>query len=306
MYRFVARDGRVVWVRGEAKLVRDEGGRPLFLQGVAFDITAIKRAEEELRLLNQTLEERVRERTAEAERRAEELARSNRELEGFGRVVAHDLREPLRSMNAFTRKLADHFQDQLEGKGGEFVERIVKGTERMHSLIKKLLDYARVGSDGKSFAPVDSAEVFAAARANLHAAIEEDGAEVTAGPLPRVWADATQLEQLLQNLIDNALKFRAAGRPPLIHVEARPQDAECLFTVTDNGIGIERQYLDRIFGLGMESRLNSVREYPGHGVGLATCARIVQRHGGRIWADSPGLDRGAVMAFTLPDEPPGQ
>ena len=201
VYRFVARDGRVVWVHGEAKMVRDEAGRPAFLQGVAFDITAIKQAEDEMRLLNQTLEERVRDRTAVAEQRAQALARSNDNLEQFGYVVAHDLRQPLRTMKSFTQKLAVHCQELLDDKGREYVARIVNGADRMRVLIDDLLTYSRVGTQGKSFAAVELAAVFGAARASLEAAIEESGAAVTAATLPSVWGDETQLVQLLQNLI---------------------------------------------------------------------------------------------------------
>jgi PAS domain S-box-containing protein len=300
VYRFLARDGRVVWVHGEAKLVRDDKGRPAFLQGVAFDITAIKQAEDELRLLNQTLEERVRERTAVAEQRAQALARSNDNLEQFGYVVAHDLRQPLRTMKSFTQKLAGHCQELFDDRGREYVERIVNGADRMRVLIDDLLTYSRVGSQGKSFAPVETGAVFAAARASLEAAIEESSAQVTAAALPCVWGDETQLVQLFQNLISNALKFHA-DRPPDIQVAAREENGHWRIMVTDNGIGIERQYLQRIFGLG--ERLHGISQYPGNGIGLATCEKIVQRHGGRIWADSPGLDQGTTIAFTLPAPP---
>jgi PAS domain S-box-containing protein len=301
VYRFLARDGRVVWVRGDARVVKDEAGRPAFLHGVAFDLTAIKQAEEELRLLNQTLEERVRERAAVAEQRAQALARSNAHLEQFGYVVAHDLRQPLRTMKSFTQKLAAHCGQQLDDKGREYVERIVNGADRMRVLIDDLLTYSRVGTQGKAFERVDCAAVFAAACANLQAAVEESGAEINAGPLPSLQGDETQLVQLLQNLIGNSLKFRAE-RAPRVQVEARSGDDEWLFTVADNGIGIERQYLQRIFGLG--ERLHSISQYPGNGIGLATCEKIVHRHGGRIWADSPGLDQGTTIAFTLPTRSP--
>jgi PAS domain S-box-containing protein len=299
-YRFVSRTGEVVWVHGEAKLVRDDNGRPLFLQGVAFDITGLKRAAAELEALNQTLEQRVAERTAVAEQRTQALARSNANLEQFGYVVAHDLRQPLRTMKSFTQKLATHLGEQLDEKAVEYVTRIVNGADRMRVLIDDLLIYSRVGTQGKPFAPVDGGEVFAVACAALQAAIEECGAAVTAADLPSVHGDETQLGQLFQNLISNALKFRA-DRPPCIHVEVVRQGKDWRFGVRDNGIGIEPQYLARIFGLG--ERLHSVSKYPGNGIGLATCEKIVQRHGGRIWAESEGLDRGTVISFTLPAAP---
>jgi PAS domain S-box-containing protein len=297
VYRFVARDGRVVWVHGEAQVVRDDDGRPLFLQGVAFDITGMKQAEEELKALNATLEERVAQRTAEAELRARELARSNEALGQFGYVVAHDLRQPLRTMKSYIQKLAERWQGQLDEPSDDYITRAVNASDRMRVLIDDLLAYSRVRTQGKEPTPVASSEALAAARANLQAAIEETGASVTAGDLPVVLADPTQLVQLFQNLIGNALKFRA-DRPPEVRVAARRQGVEWLIEVADNGIGIEAQYLQRIFGLG--ERLHGASKYPGHGIGLATCEKIVQRHGGRIWAASPGPDQGATISFTLP------
>jgi PAS domain S-box-containing protein len=303
VYRFISRDGRTVWVHGEASLVYDDTGRPLFLQGVAFDITAIKQAEEELKALNQTLERRVAERTAVAECRAQELTRSNAALEQFGYVVAHDLRQPLRTMKSYIQKLAERYQEQLDVQAEDYIARSVNAADRMRGLIDDLLTYSRVGTQGKKPVPTDCAAALAAACANLQAAIDEGGATVTGEDLPTVLADTTQLVQLFQNLVGNALKFRA-DRPPLVHVRARGDDDEWVIEVTDNGIGIEPQYLQRIFGLG--ERLHSIAQYPGNGIGLATCEKIVQRHGGRIWASSEGPDRGSVFSFTLPavGEPP--
>jgi PAS domain S-box-containing protein len=302
VYRFVARDGRVVWVHGEADLVHDDSGRPLFLQGVAFDITAIKQAEQELKALNQTLERRVAERTAVAEEWAQELARSNAALEQFGYVVAHDLRQPLRTMKSYIQKLAERYQGRLDAQADDYITRSVNAADRMRVLIDDLLAYSRVRTQGKDPVPTDSAAALAAACANLEAVIEESGAEVTAGGLPTVLADSTQLVQLFQNLVGNALKFQA-GRPPRVHVRAARAGDAWVIEVADNGIGIEPQYLERIFGLG--ERLHSVAQYPGNGIGLATCEKIVQRHGGRIWASSPGPDQGSTFAFTMPAVPPG-
>src|SRR5437667_2525654 len=220
VYRFVSRSGRQVWVHGEAHVVRDEDGQPLFLQGVAFDITGIKQAEEDLKALNLTLEERVVERTAVAEQRSEELARSNAALEQFGYVVAHDLRQPLRTMKSYIQKLAERYGGQLDPQADDFITRGVNAADRMRVLIDDLLAYSRVRTQGKEPAPTDCGAALAAACANLQAAIEESGAAVTTDELPSVLADPTQLVQLFQNLIGNALKFRA-DRPPRIHVSAR-------------------------------------------------------------------------------------
>ena len=179
VYRFLARDGHVVWVDGEAKVVRDEDGRPLFLQGVAFDITGMKQAEEALRMLNQTLEQRVAERTAESEKRSQELARSNAALEDFAGVTAHELKEPLRAMKSFTQLLARRYQGQLDEQADEFIGRVVSAGNRMEGLISALLDYARVGRQGVP-KPVACTDLFAAAGELLHAPLEESQAAITA------------------------------------------------------------------------------------------------------------------------------
>ncbi len=287
IYRFVARDGRTVWVHGEAKVVRDDDGHPLFLQGVAFDITAIKQAEEELKALNQLLEQRVEERTGE-------LMRSNAALERFGYVIAHDLRAPLRTIKSYTQKLPAAALTQLDAEAGDHLTRIVNAADRMRIQIDDLLAYSRVRSQGKEPAPTECTAAVAAACANVQADIEESGAAVTWDELPTVLADRTQLVQLFQNLLSNALKFRAE-RPPRIHLSTRRKGAWWLLSVVDNGIGIEAQYLERIFGLG--ERLHSIAKYPGNGIGLATCERIVQRHGGHIWAASPGPDQGSHVSL---------
>jgi PAS domain S-box-containing protein len=237
VYRFISRDGRQVWVHGEAQVVRDADGRPLFLQGVAFDITGIKQAEQELKTLNQTLERRVAERTAVAEQRSQELARSNAALEQFGYVVAHDLRQPLRTMKSYIQKLAERYVGQLDAQADDFITRGVNAADRMRILIDDLLAYSRVRTQGREPAPTDCAEAVAAACANLHAAIEESGATVTANELPKVLADPTQLVQLFQNLIGNALKF-VAGQPPRIHASARRDGIAWIIAIADNGIGI--------------------------------------------------------------------
>jgi PAS domain S-box-containing protein len=290
VYRFLSRQGRVVWVRGEAKLVRDAAGRPLFLQGVAFDITAIKEAEEELKAMNQLLEQRVAERT-------DELVRSNASLERFGYVIAHDLRAPLRTIKSYTQKLPAEVLTQLDPLAGEHLTRIIHAADRMRVQIDDLLVYSRVRSQGKELTPTDCAAALAAACANVQADLDDSGGIVTAEALPTVLADKTQLVQLFQNLLSNALKFRAESTPH-IHVSACREGDVWRLSLADNGIGIESQYLERIFGLG--ERLHSIAKYPGNGIGLATCEKIVQRHGGRIWADSEGPERGSTFHFTMP------
>jgi PAS domain S-box-containing protein len=296
VYRFVSRAGRVVWVHGEAKVFRDDQGRPLFLQGVAFDITGMKQAEDELRILNQTLEERVAERTAVAEERTRELERSNAALEDFAGVAAHELKEPLRAMKSFTQLLARRYKGKLDAQGDEFIGRVVNAGNRMEGLIGALLDYARVGRQGRR-TPVRCAEVFAVACEMLQTALEESGARISAHGLDtlEVLAVETELILLLRNLIGNAVKFRTDRRVE-VHVAAERQADEWCFHVRDNGIGIAQEYIGRLFRMG--ERLHSRNQYPGHGIGLATCKKIVERHGGRIWIESePG--QGSTFHFTL-------
>lgn len=293
VYRFIARDGRVVWVHGEAKVVRDESGRPLFLQGVAFDISALKQAEEELKKLNQTLEQRVTERT-------EELSRSNAELEQFAYVASHDLQEPLRAVASFAKLLARRYADQIDATGQDYINRIVGGAIRMQTLITDLLTYSRVGRQGRPFAMTSCAAVLSTVCGNLKVAIEESGAELTIEDLPAAWGDETELTQLFQNLIGNALKFRSE-RPTQIRVAAQADDSGWLFSVQDNGIGIDPAYAERIFQI--FQRLHSRSQYPGTGIGLAVCKKIVEHHGGRIWVES-APDQGAMFCFTLQKNEP--
>jgi PAS domain S-box-containing protein len=297
VYRFVAKDGRVVWVHGTAQMVRGGDGQPQFLQGVAFDVTAIKEAEEALRNLNAELERRVRERTEEVARSMAELQETTQELEQFAYVASHDLREPLRSLVNFPQLFIKHHGGQLEPQSAELINRIANAAGRMRRLIDNLAHYSRVLRRDRAFVPVDCAAVVQEARANLQAALEESAAELTVGELPTVLGTPQQLMLLYQNLISNAVKFRAADRPARVEVGARRQGDDWLLWVRDNGIGIEAKYLKRIFGLG--ERLHSTSKYAGTGFGLAICEKIVAGHGGRIWVESePG--QGSTFFFTLP------
>ncbi len=305
-YRFLARDGRVVWVHGEAQLVRDASGRPLFLQGMAYDITERKRAEEVLRGLNAELERRVGERTAQWEeanralaRQANELGRSNAELEQFAYVASHDLQEPLRMMSSFAQLLGKRYRGKLDSDADDFIGYIVDGAARMQHLITDLLTYSRVGRAARDTASTDCSAVIATVRTNLGRMIEDSGAQVIAEALPSVPVEQSQLLQLFQNLIANAIKFQKDAEPPSIHIGARREGKEWLFWVRDNGIGIEPQYADRIFLV--FQRLHNREKYPGTGIGLAICKKVVERYGGRIWVESqPG--QGSLFYFTLPAE----
>ncbi|MEW6635417.1 MAG: PAS domain S-box protein [Actinomycetota bacterium] len=233
----------------------------------------------------------------ELARLVEDLRRSNAELEQFAYVASHDLQEPLRMVASYTQLLARRYRGRLDETADEFIGYAVDGAERMQALINDLLTYSRVGTRGKPLAPADANAAFAAARDNLSVTIRETGAQVRAESLPIVLGDEIQLVQLFQNLISNAIKFRRE-EPPRVRVAARRRDGEWLFSVSDNGVGIERQYAERIFVI--FQRLHNRSEYGGTGIGLAVCKKIVERHGGRIWVESePG--RGSTFYFTLRD-----
>ena len=236
--------------------------------------------------------------------RTEDLARSNAELEQFASVASHDLQEPLRMVTTYLELLRLRHGDRLDGEATEFMGFAVDGAIRMSTLIKDLLQYSRVGTSGQAFKPVNFEAVYSWTLTNLDVAIDAAGAIITHDPLPTVAADETQMIQLFQNLVGNAIKFRGE-MPPEIHVGAERRAGSSqgaadiwLFSVRDNGIGIDPRYGERIFQI--FQRLHSRHEYPGTGIGLAVCRRIVERHGGRIWVEStPG--QGSTFYVTLPD-----
>lgn len=240
----------------------------------------------------------------EQERR--ELLQSNKDLEEFALIASHDLQEPLRKISFYTERFAAN-ADRLDGESQEFLEKIMASTARMRTLITDLLAYSRVSTRGRSFMPISLNDAVSQALGDLEVAIEESGAHVEVGKLPSIEADMTQMRQLFANLVENALKYRRSGLSPEIHVYATVLDTQILpgssqsplveIRVEDNGIGFEEKYLDRIFKV--FQRLHSRGEYPGTGIGLATCRRIVERHKGHITATSkPG--QGSVFIVTLP------
>lgn len=251
---------------------------------------------QELSALTTDLEKRVAERTAESEGRAKELARSNTELQQFAYVASHDLQEPLRMVQGYTQLIARRYKGKLGEEADEFVNYIVDGVSRMQGLINALLTYSRVGTHGGLFEPMDCNILLKQALANLQVAIEESNADVTSTPLPVVKCDATQLVQLFQNLIGNAIKFRATGKPPRVDVSSERKGNEWVFSVKDNGIGIDPQHFDRIFLI--FQRLHTKEQYAGSGIGLSICQKIVERHGGRIWVESVS-GQGTTFYFTI-------
>jgi len=241
-------------------------------------------------------EAEVREAHDELSRRAHDLARSNAELQQFAYVASHDLQEPLRMVSSYTQLLLRRYSGMFDADAKEFMGFIVDGATRMKQLIEDLLAYSRVGTRGHDLGPTDGALALEQALGNLRASIEATGATVTHDALPTVRADDSQLVQLFQNLVGNALKFKGA-EAPRIHVGAQEKDTEWVLSVRDNGIGIDPQYFERIFVI--FQRLHSKAEYPGTGIGLAICKKIVDRHGGRVWVESqPG--RGSTFYCTLP------
>jgi PAS domain S-box-containing protein len=232
-------------------------------------------------------------------KRAElELARSNAELEQFAYVASHDLQEPLRMVTSYVQLLAKRYQGKLDQDAHDFIGFAVEGATRMHLMINDLLDYSRVMRHTLEFEPVDSGQALQKALSNLEIAIQESGAVITHESLPIVMADHTQLMRLFQNLIANAIKFRSE-KAPEIHVHAELKDNQWIFSVRDNGIGFEPQYAERIFAI--FQRLHTHAHYPGSGIGLAVCKKIVDRHGGRIWAES-SAGHGSTFYFTVPQK----
>jgi light-regulated signal transduction histidine kinase (bacteriophytochrome) len=272
------KDGREIPLEIGLSTVDTPQGRQLF--SIIADITERKRAE-----------------TALAQK-TQELERSNQELEQFAYVASHDLQEPLRMVTSYLNLLERRYKEKLDPDAHEFIAFAVDGAKRMKRLITDLLAYSRVGMQDKALVPVNAETVLAQVLKNLQIAIEESQAVISHDPLPTVLADEGQLVQLFQNLIGNALKFRGDS-PPQIHIGLTREQGAYLFSVRDNGIGLEPEQVERVFII--FQRVHDKGEYPGSGIGLAICKMIVERHGGRIWVESqPG--QGATFYFTLPLE----
>jgi chemotaxis family two-component system sensor kinase Cph1 len=295
-FRIISKSGQVKWLAHICS--------PLYMQHKFLgrrinnrDITDRKIAEEELRKYREHLEELVEQRTAELTKMADELTRSNEDLKEFAYVVSHDLKEPLQVIKGFLRLFEKRYKENLDEKADQLIKFTIDGAERMQELIKGLLEYSQVGTKGKEFKLTDSSLTLNNAVSNLKVSLEESAGVVTHDTLPTIMADAMQLNSLFQNLIGNAIKFRGF-EAPRIHISAERKGDEWLFSVCDNGIGINPEFADRIFDV--FQRLHSSDEYPGTGIGLAICKKIVEHHGGRIWVESePG--KGATFYFTIPE-----
>lgn len=276
------KDGTVFPVEVSSRTVEVEGEG--FFQEIIRDITERKRAEERLK------------------RALADLKRSNKELEQFAYVASHDLQEPLRKVASFTELLARRYKGKLDQDADRFIDYIVDGAKRMHTLINDLLAYSRVGTTTEKYVRTDCNEVMTQVLADMHQTIRESGATVAYDNLPVVTADPSQIGRVFQNLIANAIRFRR-DEPPRIHVSARPEGKGWIFSVSDNGMGIEPEFFDRIFV--MFQRLHTRAEYPGTGIGLAICKKIIERHGGHMWLESE-VGKGSTFYFTIPERAGGE
>jgi signal transduction histidine kinase len=246
--------------------------------------TSVRRVIEEKRLRD------------ENRRTQEELARSNRDLEQFAYVASHDLQEPLRMVAMYTQLLAQRYQGKLDASADKYIHYAVDGALRMQALVQDLLAFSRVGRMGTDLQEIETLGVVEIALKNLQSAIQESAAKISRGDLPVIFADRTQMIQLFQNLIGNALKFRGSDSPQ-IQITAEREEGKWCFSVQDNGIGIAAKHLDEVFGI--FRRLHTRAEYPGNGIGLAICKKIVEQHGGTIWVDSQPK-KGSDFRFTIP------
>lgn len=274
-----AKDGSFYWVNTSIVPFLNEKGRPYQYVSIRYDITQRKLAEEQLRIY------------------AERLESSNRELQDFASIAAHDLQEPLRKIQAFGDRLNSELKEQLSDKSKDFLERMLASASRMRRLIDDLLAYSRVTTLAKPFEKVNLNDLLKEVLSDLEVRIEQTHARVDAGELPTLLADPSQIRQLFQNLIANALKFHKPDVSPVIEIQSGHENGWHRITVTDNGIGFDEKYLDRIFVI--FQRLHGKSAYEGTGVGLAICKRIVERHGGHITAQSqPGS--GAQFIIRIP------
>ncbi|MFA6135497.1 MAG: ATP-binding protein [Phycisphaerae bacterium] len=277
-HRFRGVDGQWHPILARGVPVQNERGDVICWAGINLDISRMKQAEDAL------------------QQATEELDRSNKDLAQFAYVVSHDLQEPLRQVTGFMKLLQDRYKGKLDDRADEYIRHAVDGASRMSNLIMDLLAYSRVHTGGRQPSAIACQVALDRALANLGTALYESNAGVTHDPLPTLVADETQIVQLFQNLIGNALKFRREGVAPKIHVGARQQEGQWLFSVKDNGIGISPDQHDRIFVI--FQRLHGHEHYPGTGIGLAICKKIVDRHRGRIWVESK-VGEGTTFYFAI-------
>lgn len=311
------KNGQTTPVLYNATTYKDETGQIIGIFAAARDITQLKKAEQVLKKHKEILEMTVKERTEELEKTnevleaeikehqkaeeklkevVEELTRSNKDLEQFAYIASHDLQEPLRSVSGFLQLLSRRYHGKLDPKADQYIDIAVGGAGRMQTMIEDLLKFSRVTTRGEKFKPTNFEKLLSDVSLDLKTIIEENNAIITHDPLPTVMADESQMKQLFQNLITNAIKFHK-DKSPQVHLSAEDKNKEWVFSVADNGIGIDPKYADRIFEV--FKRLHTRRKYSGTGIGLAISRKIVERHGGHIWVDSkPG--EGSTFYFTIP------
>ena len=280
--------GTPKWWEVTLSPIRNQDGEVINLLSTSRDITQRHEFQEELKALNSTLEERILQRT-------QELQRSNEELERFAYVAAHDLQEPLRTVQSFSELLGKRYAEQIDERGRKYLDLIQSGATRMKVQVNDLLSYSRLRHEQPPLQPISLEIPLREALLRLKGRMRETEAEFTYDPLPTVLGDGAQLAQVLQNLISNALKFTRRGVKPCVRLTTRQENGEWHFTLSDNGIGIEEAYLEQIFQ--MFKRLNAREQYEGTGMGLPIAAHIVKHHGGRIWAER--TPEGTNFHFTL-------
>lgn len=276
-YRMMVEEGGYIWIHAKGQAIWAEDGTPLRMVGSVEDITWRKKEEDA------------------KEHLISKLMESNSDLERFAYVCSHDLQEPLRMISNFTQMLQRHFGDELDDKARHYMKYVTDGARHARELITDVLNYARVDDASELLAHVDSQGVLDSVLTDLHVRIEETGAEISHGVLPMLYIQPTHLRQLLQNLISNALKF--CTEKPYIHIHAEQQEDMWVFSVRDNGIGIAQEHMHKLFII--FERLHHRNQFPGTGIGLAVCQKVVQKYGGRIWAESED-GKGSIFYFTLP------
>jgi PAS domain S-box-containing protein len=281
-WRHVRKDQEIIDVEITAHAIEYDGKQARMV--IVNDITENKRYEQELRRLNTDLS-----------KRAAELTASNAELERFAYIASHDLQEPLRMVTSFLQLLQKKYRGQIDSKADQYIHYAVDGAERMKALIMDLLEYSRAGSGKEGFVTVDAAVVLQEVGDIFREKIVAARADIKIDPLPVIWCDKLQLLQLFQNLLSNALKYHS-DQPPVIHIRSKEEPGHWLFSVQDNGIGIDPQFFDKIFII--FQRLHNKTDYSGTGIGLAICKKIVERHGGRIWVES-AAQQGSTFFFTI-------
>jgi len=325
----IRKDGSRLWIQVSAAPLKNTKGEIIGTVAAITDVTEKKKADEEIEKYKNHLEELVNSRTKELSKTNEllenevqerksiqekqqilleklegvnqELERSNQELEQFAYVASHDLREPLRMISSYIQLFENKYKDMLDKNGLDFIHYIVDGSKRMHELINALLEYSRVGKREKELKTVDCNEILETVKGNLEIIIEENDARIEYNNLPQVKGDHMQLVRLFQNLITNAIKFKDQD-PPFITINAQERSKDWLFSVSDNGIGIDEEHFKKVFLI--FQRLHIRNQYAGTGIGLAVCKKIIERHGGTIWVESEEQSKGSTFLFTIPFHPP--